>query len=187
VRVAAALSASPVLLCLLVSDRRTSGASTLASKGLSLLAGSAALGAALSQVWPTDRMINAVLLAAGFSLAGLAWLGGRRPVWRPVLVTLLSAWIVMSDVKGAIAISVIAGYLVLVAPDVQVPDRRPLVAIVDDDASIREATHNLLDAAGFATVFVTRPLSLVFIVATVLILVAMVVPAIRRRREAIAD
>lgn len=31
------------------------------------------------------------------------------------------------------------------------PDRRPLVAIVDDDASIREATHNLLDAAGFAT------------------------------------
>jgi FixJ family two-component response regulator len=32
-----------------------------------------------------------------------------------------------------------------------VPNRRPLVAIVDDDASIREATHNLLDAAGFAT------------------------------------
>jgi FixJ family two-component response regulator len=37
------------------------------------------------------------------------------------------------------------------ALEIAVPNRRPLVAIVDDDASIREATHNLLDAAGFAT------------------------------------
>jgi TctA family transporter len=47
--------------------------------------------------------------------------------------------------------------------------------------------RSMLQAGGDPTVFVTRPLSLVFIVATVLILVAMVVPAIRRRREAIAD
>jgi TctA family transporter len=36
-------------------------------------------------------------------------------------------------------------------------------------------------------VFVTRPLSLVFIIATVLILVVMVVPAVRERRKEIAD
>ncbi len=47
--------------------------------------------------------------------------------------------------------------------------------------------RSMLQAGGDPTVFVTRPLSLVFIVATVLILLAMVVPAIRRRREAIAD
>jgi FixJ family two-component response regulator len=38
-----------------------------------------------------------------------------------------------------------------------VPNRRPLVAIVDDDPSIRAATHNLLDAAGFATASYDSP------------------------------
>ena len=45
----------------------------------------------------------------------------------------------------------------------------------------------MLQAGGDPTVFVTRPISLVFIIATVLILLLMVVPAIRRRREVIAD
>jgi TctA family transporter len=36
-------------------------------------------------------------------------------------------------------------------------------------------------------VFVTRPISLAFIIATVLILVVMIVPAIRQRREQIAE
>ena len=150
VRVAAALLACPVLLYLLVSDRRTSGASTLTSKGLSLLAGASALGAALSQVWPTDRMINVVLLASGLSLAGLAWLGGRRPVWRLVLVTLISAWIVMSDAKGAIAISAIAGYLVLVVPDIEVPDRHPAAWLVATGAwilAVRVALVVLLEGS----------------------------------------
>jgi TctA family transporter len=47
--------------------------------------------------------------------------------------------------------------------------------------------RSMLQAGGDPTVFVTRPLSLAFIVATVLILLVMVVPAVRRRREAIAD
>ena len=47
--------------------------------------------------------------------------------------------------------------------------------------------RSMLQAGGDPTVFVTRPLSLVFIVATVLILLVMVVPAVRQRREAIAD
>ena len=150
VRVAAALLACPVLLYLLVSDRRTSGASTLTRKGLSLLAGLAALGAVLSQVWPTDRMINAVLLASGFYLAGLVWLGRRRPVWRLVLVTLISAWIVMSDAKGAIAISAIAGYLVLVVPDIEVPDQHPAAWLVATGAwilAVRVALVVLLEGS----------------------------------------
>ena len=40
---------------------------------------------------------------------------------------------------------------------------------------------------GDATVFVTRPISLAFIIATVLILVVMVLPAVRKRRENITD
>jgi TctA family transporter len=40
---------------------------------------------------------------------------------------------------------------------------------------------------GDPSVFVTRPISLVFVVATVLILVAAAAPAVRRRRAAIAD
>jgi hypothetical protein len=96
---------------------------------LSLLAGAAALGAILSQVWPTDRLINVVLLVCGLSLAGLAWLRRRRPVWMPVLVSLIAAWIVMSDAKGAIAISAMAGYLVLVAPDIDVPDEHPAAGL----------------------------------------------------------
>jgi TctA family transporter len=36
-------------------------------------------------------------------------------------------------------------------------------------------------------VFVTRPISLAFIIITVLILVAMVAPAVRKQRERVAD
>ena len=45
----------------------------------------------------------------------------------------------------------------------------------------------MLMSGGDPSVFVTRPISLAFIVATVLILVVMVAPAVRRRREAITD
>ena len=88
--------------------------------------------------------------AAGFSLAGLAWLGRRRPVWRLVLVTLISAWIVMSDAKGAIAISAIAGYLVLVVPDIEVPDRHPAAWLVTTGAwilAVRVALVVLLEGS----------------------------------------
>ena len=47
--------------------------------------------------------------------------------------------------------------------------------------------RSMLQSGGDATVFVTRPLSLAFIIATVLILVVMVVPAVRERRREIAD
>jgi putative tricarboxylic transport membrane protein len=42
-------------------------------------------------------------------------------------------------------------------------------------------------SGGDPTVFVRRPISLAFIVATVLILVVMVSPTVRRRRAKIAD
>jgi TctA family transporter len=45
----------------------------------------------------------------------------------------------------------------------------------------------LVVSRGDPSVFVTRPISLVFVVATVLILVAAAAPAVRRRRAAIAD
>src|SRR5262249_20086674 len=45
----------------------------------------------------------------------------------------------------------------------------------------------LLQSRGDPTVFVQRPISLGFIIVTVLILVAMVLPAVRKRREAIAE
>jgi putative tricarboxylic transport membrane protein len=45
----------------------------------------------------------------------------------------------------------------------------------------------MLQSGGDPSVFLTRPLSLVFIIATVLILVVMVVPAVRERRKEIAD
>ena len=44
----------------------------------------------------------------------------------------------------------------------------------------------LVVSRGDPSVFVTRPISLVFVVATVLILVAAAAPAVRRRRAAIA-
>src|SRR5205809_267377 len=47
--------------------------------------------------------------------------------------------------------------------------------------------RSMLMSGGDATVFVTRPLSLAFIIATVLILVIMVLPAARQRRLEIAD
>src|SRR5499426_672112 len=47
--------------------------------------------------------------------------------------------------------------------------------------------RSMLQSGGDPSVFVTRPLSLVFIVATVLILVVMVLPAVRERRREIAD
>jgi TctA family transporter len=47
--------------------------------------------------------------------------------------------------------------------------------------------RSMLMSGGDATVFVTRPLSAAFIVATVLILVVMVVPAVRERRMQITD
>src|SRR5437660_4354025 len=47
--------------------------------------------------------------------------------------------------------------------------------------------RSMLMSGGDATVFVTRPLSLAFIIATVLILVVMVLPAARQRRLEIAD
>jgi len=45
----------------------------------------------------------------------------------------------------------------------------------------------MLMSGGDPSVFVTRPISLAFIVATVLILVVMVAPAVRKRREAFTD
>jgi putative tricarboxylic transport membrane protein len=45
----------------------------------------------------------------------------------------------------------------------------------------------MLMSGGDASVFITRPLSAVFILATVLILVVMVAPAVRKRREAFTD
>ncbi len=47
--------------------------------------------------------------------------------------------------------------------------------------------RSMLMSGGDATVFVTRPISVAFIVATVLILIAMVVPAVRERRLEVAD
>jgi putative tricarboxylic transport membrane protein len=47
--------------------------------------------------------------------------------------------------------------------------------------------RSMLMSGGDATVFVTRPISLAFISATVLILVVMVLPAVRQRRLEIAD
>ena len=41
--------------------------------------------------------------------------------------------------------------------------------------------------SGGDPVFVTRPISVAFIIATVLILVVMVAPAVRERRREIAD
>jgi TctA family transporter len=45
----------------------------------------------------------------------------------------------------------------------------------------------MLMSGGDASVFVTRPISLAFIVATMLILVVMILPAVRQRRLEIAD
>jgi TctA family transporter len=42
-------------------------------------------------------------------------------------------------------------------------------------------------SGGDPSVFVTRPISLAFIVATVLILIVMVLPAVRQQRQQIAD
>jgi putative tricarboxylic transport membrane protein len=47
--------------------------------------------------------------------------------------------------------------------------------------------RSMLQSGGDPSVFLTRPLSLVFIIATVLILLVMVVPAVRERRREIAD
>jgi TctA family transporter len=47
--------------------------------------------------------------------------------------------------------------------------------------------RSMLMSGGDATVFVTRPLSLAFIIATVLILAVMVAPVVRKRRLEIAD
>jgi putative tricarboxylic transport membrane protein len=45
----------------------------------------------------------------------------------------------------------------------------------------------LLMSKGNPSVFITHPLSLVFMIATMLILVVMIAPAVRSRRAEIAD
>jgi len=47
--------------------------------------------------------------------------------------------------------------------------------------------RSMLMSGGDPSVFVTRPLSVAFLVATVLILIVMVAPAVRERRKEIAD
>jgi len=47
--------------------------------------------------------------------------------------------------------------------------------------------RSMLTSRGDPTVFFTRPISLAFVIATILILVVMIAPAVRRRREAITD
>ena len=46
---------------------------------------------------------------------------------------------------------------------------------------------SLNEVGGDPSVFVTRPISAAFIMATLLILVVMVAPAVRKRREAFTD
>jgi TctA family transporter len=45
----------------------------------------------------------------------------------------------------------------------------------------------MLMSGGDPSVFVTRPISVAFLAATVLILIVMVAPAVRARRKEIAD
>ena len=45
----------------------------------------------------------------------------------------------------------------------------------------------MLMSKGDPSVFVTRPISLAFIIATVLILVVMIAPTVRQKREQIAE
>jgi putative tricarboxylic transport membrane protein len=47
--------------------------------------------------------------------------------------------------------------------------------------------RSLLTSRGDPTVFFTRPISLAFLIATLLILVVMILPAVRKQREAITD
>jgi putative tricarboxylic transport membrane protein len=47
--------------------------------------------------------------------------------------------------------------------------------------------RSMLMSGGDPTVFVKRPISVAFIVATVAILIVMVLPAVRRRRQEITD
>jgi putative tricarboxylic transport membrane protein len=47
--------------------------------------------------------------------------------------------------------------------------------------------RSMLMSGGDPSVFFTRPISVAFIVATVLILIVMVAPAVRERRKEIAD
>jgi putative tricarboxylic transport membrane protein len=47
--------------------------------------------------------------------------------------------------------------------------------------------RSMLMSGGDASVFFTRPISVAFIIATVLILIVMVAPAVRERRREIAD
>jgi TctA family transporter len=47
--------------------------------------------------------------------------------------------------------------------------------------------RSMLTSRGDPTVFFTRPLSLAFIIATILILIVMIAPAVRRRRDEITD
>ena len=45
----------------------------------------------------------------------------------------------------------------------------------------------MLLSRGDPLVFVTRPISLAFVIATILIVIVMVVPAVRKRRSDITD
>jgi putative tricarboxylic transport membrane protein len=45
----------------------------------------------------------------------------------------------------------------------------------------------MLISRGDPLVFVTRPISLAFVIATILIVIVMVVPAVRKRRSDITD
>jgi putative tricarboxylic transport membrane protein len=47
--------------------------------------------------------------------------------------------------------------------------------------------RSMLMSGGDPTVFLRRPISVAFIVATVAILIVMVLPAVRQRRQAITD
>jgi TctA family transporter len=60
----------------------------------------------------------------------------------------------------------------------------PHASLIHADENLRRA---LLISRGDATVFLTRPISCGFVIATVLIIIVMGLPAIRARREQITD
>ena len=59
--------------------------------------------------------------------------------------------------------------------------------IHDKDRLYENLRRSMLMSGGDASVFFTRPISVAFIIATVLILIVMVAPAVRARRREIAD
>jgi putative tricarboxylic transport membrane protein len=133
---------------------------------------------------------NLMLVVLNLPLIGL-WVKLLRVPYRLLFPAIMAFSAIgvysVNNSSFEIYLTALFGFFGFVCAKLGLPPAPLLLGYVLGPMMEENLRRAMLMSGGDPSVFVTRPISLAFIVATVLILIVMVLPAVRQRRQQIAD